>query len=76
MRIKYFEDTDTLLISLSEHPVFDQMDVGEDILLELDEQGKIVAMTVEHAKSQTDIETLLFQTIPASSSISADVLRR
>ena len=73
MNIKYFEDTDTLLISLSDHPAFDHVDVSDDVLIELDEQGKMVAVTIEHAKSQTDIESLLFQKIPSTPVISEEI---
>jgi uncharacterized protein YuzE len=55
MKVKYFPDTDTLLVNFSERPIAETRDVSEDVLVELDEQGRIVSMTIEHAKQQTDV---------------------
>lgn len=49
MRIKYFKDTDTALLEFSEAQVAETREVSEDIYLDLDEDGKLVSMTVEHA---------------------------
>ena len=61
MKIQYFDDTDTLQITLSKGRVHDTRDVTENLLIELDEQGGIVSITVEHVTQQNiDIKTLLF----------------
>jgi uncharacterized protein YuzE len=61
MKVKYFEDTDTLLLTLSDHPIAESRDLGEDVLVELDEQGHLVSMTIEHAKQQTDLREFSYQ---------------
>ena len=55
MEIKYFNDTDTLYIVFNKNKIEVTIDITEDILAELDQNGKIVALTLEHAQSQTNI---------------------
>ena len=58
MKIRYFSDTDTLLLSLSENPIAESTDIGEDVLVDLDERGRVVSITLEHATQQTDVNEL------------------
>ncbi|MBN2892650.1 MAG: DUF2283 domain-containing protein [Bacteroidales bacterium] len=57
MEIKYFKDTDTLYLVFNKNKIENTIDISEDILAEMDETGKIVAITIEHAKSQTNISS-------------------
>lgn len=61
MQIKYFQDTDTLLINFNNNQVVETKDINEFTLLELDENGKVVSMTFEHAKSLADVNALSYQ---------------
>ncbi|NQT72073.1 MAG: DUF2283 domain-containing protein [Chloroflexi bacterium] len=63
MRINYFPDTDTLLITFNERKITDTHDLNEDILVELDESGQLVSMTIEHAKRQTDVSEFSYQQV-------------
>jgi uncharacterized protein YuzE len=63
MKIKYFEDTDTALLEFSEHPVFETKEINENIYLDLDKDGNLIGMTIEHAMSQANINEVLFQQI-------------
>jgi len=54
MRIKYFEDTDTILIEFSEREVAETIEVSENLYVDIDKDGKIVTLTLEHASEQTD----------------------
>ena len=63
MKIKYFEDTDTALLEFSDHPVFETKEINENIYLDLDEDGNLVGMTIEHALSQANINEVSFQQI-------------
>ncbi|MGZ5027326.1 MAG: DUF2283 domain-containing protein [Methylobacter sp.] len=63
MKIKYFEDTDTALLEFSEHPVFETKEINENIYLDLDENGNLIGMTIEHAMSQANINEVSFQQI-------------
>ncbi len=51
MQAKYFEDTDTLFIKLSDLPPAQTRDVSENVTVDLDADGHVVSLTVEHARS-------------------------
>lgn len=61
MKVKYFEDTDTLLVTLNDRPIAETRDLGEDVLAEFDKEGHLVSMTVEHARQQTDLNEFSYQ---------------
>ncbi len=63
MKVNYFPDTDTLLLSFSDSKITDTHDLNEDILVELDENGRLVSMTIEHAKRQTDVSQFVYQQV-------------
>ena len=63
MKIKYFPDTDTALIEFSTSAVAETREISEDIYVDLDGAGRLVSMTVEHAKSSAGIKELSFQEI-------------
>lgn len=65
MKIKYFQDTDTLYIEFRSVPVNDTQDLDENTLLDLDAEGNICAITVEHAKDRADIPNFTFEQIAA-----------
>ena len=64
MRIKYFQDTDTLYIEFRGTEITETRDLDEDTSLDLDKDGNICAITVEHAKSRTNIPQFSFEQIP------------
>jgi uncharacterized protein YuzE len=55
MKVRYFQDTDTLLVDFSDRKVAETRDLSEDVLVELDDAGRMVSMTIEHARRQTDV---------------------
>ena len=71
MKVKYFEDTDTLLLTFSDRPIAETRDLGEDVLVELDEEGHLVSMTIEHAGQQTDLREFSYQLASAKTGTSA-----
>ena len=66
MRIKYFEDTDTTLVEFSVNPPVETSEVTENIYLDLDKEGRVVSMTIEHASQSAGMEEFMFQRIPAT----------
>lgn len=68
MRIKYFEDTDTTLVELSSNPPVETRELNENIYLDLDRDGNVVSITIEHASASSDMREFLYQRIPASMS--------
>ena len=61
MKVKYFPDTDTLLVNFSDGKIVDTRDLNEDVLVEMDDAGHVVSMTIEHAKQQTDVAEFSYQ---------------
>ena len=68
MRVKYFEDTDTTLVELSTNPSVETQELNENVYIDLDNQGKVVSITIEHAVQSADMREFLYQRIPADSS--------
>ena len=65
MRVRYFEQTDTLLIEFREAVVAETRDLDENTLLDLDRDGNICAITVEHASKRTAIPEFSFERVTA-----------
>lgn len=63
MKIKYFQDTDTLYIEFRTAEVAETKDLDENTLLDLDKDGNICAITVEHAKERADIPHFSFEQV-------------
>lgn len=64
MRVTYFDGTDTLLIYFNDHKIVETKDLNENTLFELDKNGNIVSMTIEHAKQQTEVSSFSFNQVP------------
>jgi uncharacterized protein YuzE len=65
MKIKYFEDTDTAQMELSDHEVVETREINENLCIDLDAQGNVVNLTIEHASIQADMRELAFTRIAA-----------
>jgi len=65
MRIRYFASTDTLFIEFREAPVAETRDLDENTLLDVDSQGNICAITVEHASESVDIPKFSYEQVAA-----------
>ncbi len=65
MKIKYFQDTDTLYIEFRASDITESKDLDENTLLELDAQGRICAITMEHARERADIPQFSFEQVAA-----------
>ena len=65
MKIKYFQDTDTLYIEFRSDKIVEARDLDENTLLELDGQGRVCAMTMEHASQRTDVPGFSYEQIAA-----------
>ena len=61
MRVNYFEDPDTALIELTDQPVAETREVSESVMLDLDADGNLVSMTIEHASEKANIQDFSFE---------------
>ena len=65
MKVKYYQDTDTLYIEFKVGDVAESRDLDENTILDLDSKGNICARTIEHAKDRTDIPHFSFEQVAA-----------
>ena len=65
MKVRYFEQTDTLLIELKDEPVAETRDLDENTVLDVDRNGNICAITVEHASKRAGIPQFSYEQVAA-----------
>jgi uncharacterized protein YuzE len=65
MKIKYVQETDTLYIEFRETQAAETRDLDEDTLLDIDKDGNICGITVEHARKRTDIPHFSYEQVAA-----------
>lgn len=65
MKVRYFEDTDTLYIQLKEEQPESTKELNENVLLDLDSAGKVVGLTIEHAHQGQHKVGFSYETVAA-----------
>jgi uncharacterized protein YuzE len=65
MKVKYFQDTDTLYIEFRAVEVAETRDLDENTLLDFDRDGNVSAITIEHARERAEIPYFSYEQIPA-----------
>lgn len=60
MKIRYFSDTDTALIEFSDHKITETREISENLYFDLDDQGNVVSLTIEHAKEKANISEISY----------------
>lgn len=65
MKVRYFEDSDTLYIELKDAKPSQTEELNENVMLELDESGRVVGLTIEHAKEGAGKLGFSYETIAA-----------
>ena len=64
MKLNYFPDTDTLYIDLADRPSVESDEVGRDVVLDMDADGDIVGIEIEHASTRVDLANVSYATSP------------
>jgi uncharacterized protein YuzE len=67
MTIRYFSETDTALIDFSAKEIAETKAITENVYIDIDEQGNLVSMTIEHAKESGALEELSYKELKAES---------
>jgi len=62
--MKYYKDTDSLYIDLSEHPSAESREVSEGIVLDYDASGNLVGIDIDNASSKVALERLIISSLP------------
>ena len=65
MKIQYFEDTDTLYIEFRAAAAVETKDLDENTQLDLDPDGNICGITVEHARERAELPKFSYEQITA-----------
>jgi uncharacterized protein YuzE len=55
MNVKYFRGTDTALLEFSNQLVEETREISENIYVDLDKDGNLVSMTIEHAQQNASL---------------------
>lgn len=63
MKVRYFEDTDTLYIELREGVAADTRDIDENTLVDIDKRGDMLAITVEHATQRAELNRFVYERV-------------
>lgn len=65
MNVKYFKDTDTALFEFSAAAVHETREITENVYVDLDRDGNLVCMTIEHAAAVANLPTVNLEEIDA-----------
>ena len=60
MKIRYYADTDTALIEFSNEPILETKEISQNLYIDLDSNGNLVSMTIEHAKEKANISEVSY----------------
>ncbi len=63
MNIKYFSDTDTLHVEFNNHPIAETRDLDDNTVMDVDAEGHLVALAIEHAKQTAALPAFSFQQV-------------
>ena len=55
MKVKYLQDTDTLYIESKSDGIVETRDLDENTQLDIDAEGRLCAITIEHARERADL---------------------
>jgi uncharacterized protein YuzE len=64
MRMKYYKDTDSLYIDLSDKPSVESKEVSEGVVLDYDEQGNLVGIDIDNAQHKVALGKLVLSSLP------------
>ncbi len=65
MKVTYFQDTDTLHIEFKAGGIVETKDLDENTQLDVDAEGNICALTIEHARDRADLQHFSFEQVGA-----------
>ncbi|MBI4686128.1 MAG: DUF2283 domain-containing protein [Nitrospirae bacterium] len=71
MKMKYYEDTDSLYIDLSEKTSKESLEIAPGIVVDFDENNNIVGIDIDHASKILSLSELEIDSIPAKKLILA-----
>ena len=64
MKFHYYAETDSLYIELSDKPSVDSQEMKPGIVLDLDKDGNLVGIDIDHASKKVNLTKLEIDSIP------------
>lgn len=64
MKFKYYAETDSLYIDLSEKTSVDSNEVAPGVVLDFDAEGNLVGIDIDHASKIVNLARLEAQSLP------------
>ena len=65
MKFNYYPETDSLYIEFNTKPSSDSKELAEGVVVDFDEQGKIVGIDIDNASKIIDLQKLETNALPA-----------
>ena len=67
MKLNYYPETDSLYIDLSEKTSVESTEISEGIVLDYDDEGKLVGIDIDNASSKVKLKELIINRLPSES---------
>jgi uncharacterized protein YuzE len=64
MKLKYYPDTDSLYIDLSEQPSVESQEVSAGVVLDYDASGNLVGIDIDNASKKVQLKELTLSKLP------------
>jgi len=64
MKFHYYPDTDSLYIELVDRESADSIEARPGIVIDVDKEGRIVGIDIEHASEAVDLSRLETESLP------------
>jgi uncharacterized protein YuzE len=64
MKLHYDRETDPLYIDLNARPSVDSREIQDGLVIDLDAEGRIVGIDIQHASELLDLPTLEAESLP------------
>jgi len=61
MKVKYFPDTDTAHVEFNDKEVYETKEINGNVYVDLDRNGNLINMTIEHAKANAGLWEFSYQ---------------
>jgi uncharacterized protein YuzE len=63
LKVEYFSETDTALLEFTDNEILETREIGENIYFDLDRNGNLVSIIIEHARTNASLEEFSYQEV-------------
>ena len=64
MRLKYYPETDSLYIDLSEQPSVKSLEISNGVVLDYDAAGNLTGIDIDNASTKVELKKLILSRLP------------